>query len=150
MKRAISIFIFLLVVTKLCAQDSSIATVYTGKVTVIRDPRLDILAKKEFEFNSLGPKSSRGYRLLVINSNDRTKVMSIRTKLLQAFPDQKVYMSFQFPYIKLKFGNFVEKPEAERFRILLSKMQIVTTNVYVVPELVEVKQDKLKVKEEDQ
>jgi hypothetical protein len=77
-------------------------------------------------------------------------VMAVRAKLLQQFPDQKVYMTFQFPYIKLKFGNFVEKADAERFRDLLTKMQIVTTNVYVVPEVVEVKPDKVKVKEEDQ
>jgi len=137
-----------LVVTKLSAQDSAIAPVYTGKITVIKDQRLDILAKKELEFNTLGTKAAKGYRLLVMNSNDRDKVMAVRAKLLQAFPDQKVYMTYQFPYIKLKFGNFVEKPDAERFRDLLGKMQIVTNNVYVVPEIVEVKPDKIKKEEE--
>lgn len=144
MKRVLSIILLLTVVTKLCAQDSAIAPVYTGKVTVIKDPRLDILARKEVEFNTLGVKAVKGYRLLVMNSNDREKVMAVRAKLLQQFPDQKVYMTFQFPYIKLKFGNFVEKPDAERFRDMLSKTQIVTTNIYVVPEIVEVKPDKLK------
>ncbi len=150
MKRLLSIVFFLAFVTKLCAQDSTVAPVYTGKITVVKDPRLDILAKKELEFNTLGLKAAKGYRLLVMNSNDRDKVMAVRAKLLQQFPDQKVYMTFQFPYIKLKFGNFVEKADAERFRDLLGKMQIVTTNVYLVPEIVEVKLDKLKVKEEDQ
>ena len=150
MKRALGIILFLTIATKLCAQDSAIAPVYTGKVTVIKDPRLEILAKKELEINTLGTKAAKGFRLLVMNSNDRDKVMAVRAKLLQAFPDQKVYMTYQFPYIKLKFGNFVEKPDAERFRDLLAKMQIVTNNVYVVPEIVEVKPDKLKPKEEDQ
>ena len=149
MKKLLSIILFLSVVTQLCAQDSAIAPVYVGKVTVVKDPRLDILAKKEWEFNTLGTKMAKGYRLLVMSSNDREKVMAARAKLLQTFPDQKVYMTFQFPNIKLKFGNFVEKPEAERFKDLLGKMQIVTNNVYVVPEIVEVKPDKLK-KEEDQ
>ena len=144
MKRLLSVFIFLMVVTKLCAQDSTVVPVYTGKITVIKDPRLDILAKRELEFNTMGLKAAKGYRLLVMSSNDREKVMAARAKLLQQFPDQKVYMTFQFPNIKLKFGNFVEKPEAERFRDLLSKMQIVSNNVYVVPEVVEVKPDRLK------
>ena len=144
MKRLLSVFIFLMVVTNLCAQDSTVVPVYTGKITVIKDPRLDILAKRELEFNTMGLKAAKGYRLLVMSSNDREKVMAARAKLLQQFPDQKVYMTFQFPNIKLKFGNFVEKPEAERFRDLLSKMQIVSNNVYVVPEVVEVKPDRLK------
>ena len=144
MKRLLSVFIFLMVVTKLCAQDSTVVPVYTGKITVIKDPRLDILAKRELEFNTMGLKAAKGYRLLVMSSNDREKVMAARAKLLQQFPDQKVYMTFQFPNIKLKFGNFVEKPEAERFRDLLSKMQIVSNNVYVVPEVVEVKPDRMK------
>ncbi len=149
MKKVLSICLLLSVASKLCAQDSTIAPVYVGKVTVIKDPRIDILGKKEYEFNTLGTRSAKGYRLLVMSSNDRDKVMAARSKLLQQFPDQKVYMTFQFPNIKLKFGNFVEKPEAERFRDLLTKMQIVANNVYVVPEVVEVKPDKLK-KEEDQ
>ena len=144
MKRVSSIILLLTVVLKLCAQDSAIVPVYTGKVTVIKDSRLDIIGKKELEFNMLGMKAAKGYRLLVMNSNDREKVMAVRSKLLQAFPDQKVYMTFQFPYIKLKFGNFIEKPDAERYRDLLGKMQIVSTNVYIVPEVVEVKLDKLK------
>ena len=150
MKRLVSIILLLTVVTKLCAQDSTVVPAPVGKMTVIKDPRLEIIAKKELEFNTLGTKLAKGYRLLVMSSNDREKVMGVRAKLLQAFPDQKVYMTFQFPNIKLKFGNFVEKPEAERFRDLLGKMQIVSNNVYVVPEIVQVKPDKMKVKEEDQ
>ena len=148
MKRALSVILLLTTVTRLCAQDSAVVPVYTGKVTVMKDPRLDILGKKELEFNTLGLKAAKGFRLLVMNSNDRDKVMAVRAKLLQAFPDQKVYMTFQFPYLKLKFGNFVEKADAERFRDLLTKMNIVTTNVYVVPEVVEVKADKLKQEEQ--
>jgi len=129
------------------AQDST--AVPAGKVTVIKDPRLDILAKKEYEFNTLGTRSAKGYRLLVISSNDRDKVIAVRTKLLQMFPDQKIYMTFQAPNTKLKFGNFVEKADAEKMRDLLTSQKIVTNNVYLVQEIVEVKPDKNKPKEEE-
>lgn len=123
-----------------------------GKVTVFRDGRLDILAKKEAEFNealALGPKSARGYRLMVLSTNDRTQAMNLRARLLQRFPEQKVYMSFQPPYIKLKFGNFLEKAEADQYKKDIINNKLVTTNIYLVPEIIEIKPDKNKEKEKE-
>ncbi|MFN8252124.1 MAG: SPOR domain-containing protein [Ferruginibacter sp.] len=122
-------------------------TVVTGKVTVVRDARLDILGKKEAEFNAvsaLGPRAAKGYRLMVLNSNDRNYAMRVRGQLLQNFPDQKVYMSFQAPFIKLKFGNFLDKDDAEKMKKQLVAQKIVTNNIYVVPDVIEVKPDKNK------
>lgn len=117
----------------------------TGKVTVVKDARLDVLAKKQAEFNAvaaLGPRSAKGYRLMVINSNNRDAVMAVRSKLLQNFPEQKVYMTFQTPFIKLKFGNFLEKGDAEKYKKMIAAQKIVTGNVYLVPEIIEVRPDK--------
>ena len=149
MKKTVSSILFFAVISTAVAQNAPADSVVTGTISVIKDPRLDLLAKKETEFNTLGLRSAKGYRLLVLSSNDRDKVMTVRAKLLQQFPEQKVYMTFQAPYIKLKFGNFVEKPEAERYKDLINGQRIVTTNVYVVPELVEVKPDKFKDKVEE-
>ena len=130
------------------AKAQIIDTAITGKVTVNKDPRLDILAKQEADINKatvgLGTKAAKGYRLLVVNSNDNNYVKKVRSALLQRFPEQKVYMSFQAPFIKLKFGNFVDKDEAEKYRKMLASSKIVTTNIYLVPEIVEVKADKNK------
>lgn len=122
----------------------------SGKVTVIKDYRLNILAKKEAEFNeilALGPKSAKGYRLMVLSTNDRSMAMNLRGKLLQRFPEQKVYMSFQPPYIKLKFGNFLERAEADQYKKEIISNKLVTTNIYLVPEIIEIKPDKNKEKE---
>lgn len=130
------------------AQNTEVDSVVTGKVTIYKDPRLDILAKKEAEYNAatvgLGAKAAKGYRLLVLNSNDRNYAMKIRAELLQRFPEEKVYMTFQAPFIKLKFGNFLEKEDAEKYRKMITGSKIVTTNVYVVPEIIEVKVEKNK------
>ena len=151
MKKPVYIILFLIIANGSFAQDSTrTAIIDTAKISMMRDPRLDLLAKKELEFNTLGLKAAKGFRLLVMSSNDRDKVMVVRAKLLQQFPDQKVYMTFQVPYIKLKFGNFIEKPEAEKYRDQITKARIVTTNVYVVPEVVEVKADKLNEKKDDE
>jgi hypothetical protein len=120
----------------------------SGSVTVVKDPRLDILTKKQVEFNQIsvgyGTKATKGYRLMVLSSNDRNLAMKVRANLLQNFPEQKVYMSFQAPFIKLKFGNFAEKSEAERYKRMILSSKIVSNAVYVVPEIIEVKPDKNK------
>ena len=86
---------------------------------------------------------------MVINSRDKDLVMKVRAQLLQRYPEQKIYMSFQAPYIKIKFGNFVEKDEAEKYKKMLTTSNLVSTSIYMVPEMVEVKPDKNKEKEEN-
>ena len=150
MKKTISSFLFLLIIFQATAQLTPLDSVFTGKVVVIKDERLDILAKKQLDINTISTKVGKGYRLLVLSSMDREKVMIVRTKLLQQFPDQKLYMVFQAPFIKLKFGNFEDKPEAEKYKDLLTKMRLVNTNIYVIPEAVEIKPDRNKGKKEEQ
>jgi hypothetical protein len=153
MKRILVLLSGVILSASVKAQTATTAdSTVNGTVTVIKDARLETLAKKEAEFNKatvgLGSRAAKGYRLMVVNSNDRNLVMKVRSQLLQSFPEQKVYMTFQAPFIKLKFGNFVEKSEAERYKKLISSAKIVTTNIYLVPETVEVKPDKEK--EEDE
>ncbi|MGC4102154.1 hypothetical protein [Ferruginibacter sp.] len=130
------------------AQTGATDSMMTGRVTVNKDPRLELLAKQEADINKatvgLGVKNAKGYRLLVVNSNDRNYAMKVRETLLQRFPEQKVYTTFQAPFIKVKFGDFVEKNDAEKYRKILTNSKIVTTNIYMVPEVVEVKVDKNK------
>jgi hypothetical protein len=119
----------------------------TYKVTIIKDSRLDELARKEAIFNEVSakaPKAGRGYRLAVLSTNDRILAMKVRAQLLQRYPDQKIYMSFQPPYIKLKFGDYVEKADAENTRKDLIRSKLLTGNIYVVPDTIEIKADKNK------
>lgn len=121
----------------------SFDTTTTGKVTIIKDSRLAELAKKELAFNeamaSAAARSAKGYRLMLLSTNDRNLAMKVRTQLLQRFPEQKVYMSFQPPYIKLKFGNFLDKEDAEMYKKDIQRYKLVNNNVYVIPETIEVK-----------
>ena len=148
MKRAVIIFFISIMATTAFTQNEPVDS-SVGKVTIFKDPRIGILAKKELGFASTPARAAKGFRLLVLKSNDKDYSMKVRTLLLQNFPDQKVYMSFQAPFIKLKFGNFVEKADAEKYRNLIMKGKIVTNNVYIVPEVVEVKPDKTKENESE-
>ena len=151
MKRMVLVFLVALLYSNVNGQTINPDT--TGKVTVHRDPRLDILGNYEADINKntvgLGTKAAKGYRLLIVSSNDRNYAMKVRTALLQRYPEEKVYMTYQAPFIKLKFGNFISREDADRYRKMITSSKIVTTNVYLVPELVEVKVDKTKEIEEN-
>ncbi len=125
-----------------------------GTVTVFKDSRMDLLAKKEAELNDNkllpnGTYAMKGFRLMLLSTSDRAMAMNVRAQLLQRYPDQKIYMSFQAPYLKLKFGNFVEKADAEKVKNEIARTKLITTNIYVIPEMVEVKIDNLKDKEKE-
>lgn len=148
MKSILYLAVFLFSATAF-AQTASLADTSFYTVKIIKDSRIDILGAKQAEFNTKSRSAAKGYRLMIINSRDKDLVMKVRAQLLQRYPDQKLYMSFQAPYIKIKFGNFVEKEEAEKFKKMLTASNLVSTSIYMVPEMVEVKIDKNKEKEEN-
>ncbi len=124
------------------AQDKDSAE---NKVVVFKDYRLDILARKESELNTAILKTearlAKGYRLMVLNTSDKDYAFKVRAELLHKFPEQKPYMWFANPYIRIKFGNFRTKEEAEVYRKQISKM-LNGANIYYLPETIEVVPDK--------
>ena len=80
-----------------------------------------------------------GYRLMILNTTDRELALKVRSTMFQQFPDQKVYMTFLAPYIKLKVGNFIDKAEAEKLQQQLLDLKIVSGNIYILNEKVEQK-----------
>lgn len=129
------------------SQTLDIDTFPGGRVMLEKDRRFGLLEKKMVEYNESLSKKTRledGFRLMLLSTTDRNKAMSLRSRLLQLFPEHKVYSVFQTPYIKVKFGNFLDREEAEKMRQQLMSMEIVPGNIYVVPERVEVKPEKNK------
>jgi hypothetical protein len=79
---------------------------------------------------------------MVISTSDRELAMKVRAQLYQYFPDQKQYMSFQMPNTKIKFGNFLDRSQADQARKKIMAMKLVTNNIYVLPDTVEMKVEK--------
>ena len=119
-------------------------TADTNNVVVHKDPRLELLMKKQIEINEIttrnGRRSAQGYRIQVISTNNRTKAMEAKTKIYQRFPELKAYLMYQSPFFKLKVGNFTEREEAESY--LQDILQLFPTGVYVVRDVVEIKPEK--------
>lgn len=123
----------------------------TAAVIVHKDPRVDVLAKKQASINSAIKKSSartmRGYRLMVVNTNKRDEAIAAKTKIYTFFPDMKAYLSYQSPYFKLKAGNFQTREEAEKYRKLMASM--FPKGVFIINDIIEVKPEKETVEVED-
>ena len=116
-----------------------------GTAVVIKDTRIDVLGRKMAEYNeglAMNVRTGKGYRLMVISTNDRDKAMQVRSQLYQLFPDQKQYMTYQIPNIKIKFGNFLDKDSAEKAKKQILAQKLVTGNIYVLAETIEIKPEK--------
>ena len=122
----------------------SFAQTDSNNVVVHKDPRLELLVKKQIEVNEVTSRNSRrsapGFRIQVISTNNRNKAMEAKTKIYQRFPELKAYLMYQSPFFKLKVGNFIEREEAESY--MQDILQLFPTGVYVVRDIVEVKPEK--------
>jgi len=108
-------------------------------VSVVKDPRVDQLVRKQIDINEETTRDSRrmmpGFRIQVINSPDRNKVFAAKARIYQEFPELKPYLMYQAPNYKLKVGNFMTQEEAETYQRRLSRL--FPTGLYVVPDTIE-------------
>ena len=142
MKKWLTLLMVLCFHSYLEAQIITIDTLNNGTVLLQKDSRIDILGQKMGDYNTSLAKnirSGKGFRLMLLTSNDRNVVMQTRSKLLQQYPEHKIYMIYQSPFIKLKMGNFVEITEAEKLKKQLLSQKIVTGNIYILSETIEIK-----------
>ncbi|MEP6749096.1 MAG: SPOR domain-containing protein [Bacteroidota bacterium] len=113
----------------------------TSSIVIHKDPRVDLLVKKQAQINEVTTRESRrniaGYRLQVINTSDRNAAISAKTKIYQLHPELKAYLLYQSPYFRLRVGNFKDKDEAEDYRKSLSKE--FPNSVFLVRDTIEVK-----------
>ena len=119
-------------------------TVDTPSVMVHKDPRIDLLVKKQIQINEETSREARrvgkGYRLLVINTNNREEAAAAKTKVYTFFPELKSYLLYQAPYFKLKVGNFRDRKEAEEYQERLQKY--FPKGVFIMNDTIEIKLDK--------
>jgi hypothetical protein len=88
-----------------------------GQVEIIRDPKLDILVKKQGM--PIPPATSpqiSGYRLQLYFDNDRKNVEEARSKFISSFPKVDTYMLYNAPNYILKVGDFRTQHEAEKLK----------------------------------
>jgi len=118
-----------------------ISTAQSAGTEIVKDPRIDLLLKKQAELNRKvyldNNRTAQGYRILVMNTNDRKKAMDAKSKLMRDFPEHKTYLIYQSPSFKIQIGNFRTRNDAESLRKQISKMY--PSGVIVIPSTIEVK-----------
>lgn len=116
-----------------------------NKVIVFKDYRLNILQQKEAELNETILKTKAhttdGFRLMILNTSDKAYAFKVRAMLLKKFPEQKPYMWYANPYIRIKFGNFKTKEDADIYKKQISEM-LGGANIYLLAEKIEVAPEK--------
>ena len=116
----------------------------TNSVVVYKDPRIDMLVKKQVDINEEATRDSRrtaqGFRILVINSNDRKKVFAAKAKIYQLYPDLKPYLLYQAPFYKLKVGNFKTREEAQEY--IETLQHDFPTGLFIMRDIIEVKPER--------
>jgi hypothetical protein len=110
-------------------------------VVVTKDPRIDLLVKKQIAINEETTRESRrfvpGFRIQVINSPDRNQVTAAKAKVYENFPDLKPYMLYQAPNYKLRVGEFKTQEEAEAAMQQMQKL--FPSGLYVIRDTIELK-----------
>ena len=113
-------------------------------VIIHKDPRLDLLVKKQAEVNKVtgvdNRKTDKGYRILVISTNNREEALKKKKKIYTYFPDLKAYLWYQSPYFRVKAGNFKDKQTADKYKNRLSVY--FPNGVFVMKDIIEQKKGK--------
>jgi len=145
----IILLVFLVVVMKTTFSQENTTSIPPNQTTAVivhKDPRIDILVKKQSSINTAVKKASarsmRGYRLMIINTNKRNEAIDAKTKIYTYFPELKAYLSYQSPYFKLRAGNFKTRDEAEKYRKMMTTM--FPKGVFILNDIIEIKPEKEK------
>jgi hypothetical protein len=116
----------------------------SNSVIVHKDPRVDLLIKKQATINEVtsrdGRRTDKGFRLMVISTNNRDEALAAKTKIYTYFPELKAYLWYQSPYFRVKAGNFKDRKDAESYQKRLNTY--FPNGVFIMKDIIEVKPGK--------
>ena len=113
----------------------------SNSVIIHKDSRLDLLVKKQAQINEAtsrdGRRTDKGFRLMIISTNNRDEALAAKTRVYNYFPELKAYMWYQSPYFRVKAGNFKERKDAEAYQRRLNAY--FPKGVFIMKDIIEVK-----------
>ena len=112
----------------------------SGTVTFYQDKRIEKLVEE-----NVTPASAvvHGFRVQVFSSNAhrtaREEAFGLEHKLMEAFPEMKVYVSYSSPFWKVRIGDFYTQDEARSFsEELLRRFPALRKETYTVRDRISV------------
>jgi len=91
-------------------------------------PRKDISVKK----SNVSKKASTGYRIQIIISEDLNECQKKKNEMQKLFPEYNFYLIHEFPFYKLRMGDFATRKEAEIHLKYLNEKNI--KSIMIVPD----------------
>ena len=142
MKFIYTIASFAFVFTGSAQKDTAeVVRVDSNTVIVHKDPRLDMLVMKQATINEEtsieNRKTDKGFRLMIISTNNREEALAAKTKIYSYFPELKAYLWYQSPYFRVKAGNFKDRKDAEAYQKKLNRF--FPKGVFIMKDIIEVK-----------
>jgi len=126
------------------SQDTLVHPIDTNTVVVHKDPRIDMLIKKQASINEISSRNSKrtdkGFRLMIISTNNRDEALAAKTKIYTFFPELKAYLWYQSPYFRVKAGNFKDRKDAEDYQRRMNTY--FPKGVFIMKDIIEVKPGK--------
>ena len=123
----------------------------SNSVVVHKDPRINLLVKKQAIINEVTSRDSRrtdkGFRLMIISTNSRDEAIAAKTKVYTYFPEMKAYFWYQSPYYRVKAGNFKDRKDAEAYQRRLNTY--FPKGVFIMKDIIEVKASKNNTADDD-
>ena len=121
-----------------------VTPVDSNSVIIHKDARLDLLVKKQANINEVtsrdGRRTDKGFRLMIVSTNNRDEAIAAKTKVYTFFPELKAYMWYQSPYFRVKAGNFKDRKDAETYQRRLNTY--FPKGVFIMKDIIEVKPGK--------
>lgn len=120
---------------------SQVADSSQKKIVVHKDARIDMLMARQSQINEETSRNARrtakGFRIMIISTNNREEALSAKTTVYTYFPELKAYLWHQSPFYKLKAGNFKDRKDAEAYQARLNNY--FPKGVYVISDVIELK-----------
>ena len=141
MNRIFLLAVLLITVTSHAQVSDTIKPPDSTSVVVHKDPRLDLLVKKQAQINEVTSRDARrtdkGFRLMIISTNSRDEAIAAKTKIYTYFPELKAYLWYQSPYFRVKAGNFKDRKDAEAYQQRINSYFL--KGVFIMKDVIEVK-----------
>lgn len=109
-------------------------------VVVHKDPRFSQLAAMQAEINKKSYMTRshyvRGFRIQVVNTQNRDEANAVKAELLRRFPDQKSYLLYKAPSFRVRIGNFITQKDAFQLRKMIAALYP-GKGIYIVADIIE-------------
>ncbi len=86
----------------------------------------------------------KGFRVQIFSSNTaktaKERAFAIEKRILQKHPDWAIYVSYIAPFWKVRVGDCITKPAAEKLRqFLVKEFPDLQAEIYIVPDQINIK-----------